>query len=182
MDIAHASYTDVIQKMEPRLAKLLNVKPITIKAANEFIKGFHRHHRPTIRNSGRWALEAIDSAGKTVGVVIAGNPVSATYMDGETIELTRLCVKEDAPKGTCSFLLSRCCKIWRAMGGTKLITYTLSSESGASLKGAGWKLAGTVKPHNRWKNKEKVDGIERAHLEIYELTKHRWEKNLEEAV
>jgi hypothetical protein len=164
------------------LAKILTTKPITIKAANDFIKGFHRHHRPTIRSSGRWALAAIDSSDEMVGVVIAGNPVSASFMDGYTLELTRLCVKEGAPKGTCSFLLSKCCSIWRTMGGQRVITYTLETESGASLKGAGWKLSGTVKPHKRWTNKSKVDGIERAHLEIYELTKHRWEKELKDVV
>lgn len=162
------------------MAKSLSPKPITIKAANEFIKSFHRHHRPTIRNSGKWALAAMNSNDEMVGVVIAGNPLSPNYMDGYTIELTRLCVKKDAPKGTCSFLLSRCCKLWRTMGGKKVLTYTLDSESGSSLKGAGWKLAGIVKPHNRWTNRTKVDGIERSHLQVYEVTKHRWEKELRE--
>jgi|TARA_B110000908_G_C10222673_1_gene436198 hypothetical protein len=169
-------------KKDFELAKIIKVQPMTIKAANEFIKEFHRHHRPTTRNSGKWALAAVNLHGELVGVVIAGNPVSATYMDGKTIELTRLCVKEGAPKGTCSFLLSKCYSIWQQMGGEKVITYTLESESGASLKGAGWKLSGTVKPHKRWQNKTKIDGIERAHLEIYELTKHRWERKLEEAI
>lgn len=164
------------------LAKLLITKPITIKAANEFIKTFHRHHRPTIRNSGRWALAALNLNEEIVGVVIAGNPVSPNYMDGYTIELTRLCVKGGAPKGTCSFLLGKCCNIWRTMGGKKLLTYTLDSESGASLKGAGWSLVGVVKPHNRWTNRTKIDGIERAHLQVYEVTKHRWEKAIEEFV
>ena len=164
--------------MESNLSKQLDTQPITIKSANEFIKSYHRHHRPTIRNNGRWALSALDKNQEIVGVVIAGNPVSATYMDGFTIELTRLCVKEGAPKGTCSFLLGKCCSIWRTMGGKRVITYTFESESGASLKGAGWQLVGTVKPHKRWQNKSKIDGIERAHLQVYEVTKHRWEKIL----
>ncbi|MBO2608229.1 XF1762 family protein [Shewanella algae] len=164
------------------MAKTVKVRPISIKEANAFIKEHHRHHRPTIRNCGKWALAAVDGLGSTVGVMIAGNPVSATYMDGLTIEITRLCVKEKAPKGTCSFLLSRCCKIWAEMGGERVITYTLDSESGASLKGAGWKNVGTVKPHKRWQNKSKIDGIERAHLEVYALTKYRWENNLRVAV
>ena len=161
---------------------MITAKPITIKAANEFIKTFHRHHRPTIRNCGRWAIAAMNINNEMVGVVIAGNPVSATYMDGYTIELTRLCVKEPAPKGTCSFLLSKCCAIWKTMGGKKAITYTLESESGASLKGAGWRLSGIVKPHKRWTNKSKLDGVERTHLEIYELTKNRWEKEFKEVI
>lgn len=160
------------------LSKNLCTRPITIKKANEFIKSFHRHHRPTIRNGGRWALAALDKSDDVVGVVIAGNPVSATYMDGLTIELTRLCVKEGAPKGACSFLIGKCCSIWREMGGTRAITYTLETESGASLRGAGWSLAGTVKPHKRWKNKSKADGILRADLQIYKISKNRWEKNL----
>ena len=164
------------------MGKQLVTQPITIKCANEFIKSFHRHHRPTIRNSGRWAIAALDNCENIVGVVIAGNPVSATYMDGLTIELTRLCVREAAPKGTCSFLLSKCCSIWRTMGGERVITYTLETETGASLRGAGWSQVGTVKPHKRWQNKTKTDGVERAQLQVYEVTKHRWEKCLKEAV
>lgn len=161
---------------EVDLAKNLSPRPITIKMANEFIKEHHRHHRPTINNNGRWALAAINNNHEVVGVVIAGNPVSASYMDGYTIELTRLCVKEDAPKGTCSFLLSTCCKLWKTMGGNRVITYTLNSESGSSLKGAGWTLSGVVKPHKKWMDKSKIDGIKRANLEIYKIEKYRWEK------
>jgi hypothetical protein len=162
------------------LARTISVRPISIKVANEFVGDFHRHHRPTVRNNGKWALAALDVSGEVVGVVIASSPVSATYMDGLTIELTRLCVKPGAPKGVCSFLLSKCCAIWRSMGGARVITYTLESESGASLRGAGWVLSGVVKPHKRWQNKSKVDGVERAVLEIYELTKNRWVRLLDE--
>ena len=161
------------------MAKTIFARPTTLKNANEFIEKHHRHHRPTVRNSGRWAISAYDKYGHIVGVAIAGNPVSATLMDGETIELTRLCAKPDAPKGTCSFLLSKCCKIWGAMGGTRVVTYTLDKESGASLRGAGWENVGTVKPHKRWTNKTKADGVERENLEIYTATKYRWEKQLE---
>jgi len=150
------------------MSKTIDCIPITIKKANEFIKLHHRHHRPTIRNCGRWAIAAIKlSDNKIVGVAIAGNPVSATFMDGFTIEVTRLCVNENAPKGTCSFLLSRCCKIWQLMGGNKMITYTLEKETGASLRGAGWQPVDIVEPHRRWQNKTKYDGIERSELENY---------------
>lgn len=164
------------------MSKILHIRPTTIKKANEFIKTFHRHHRPTVRNNGRWALSAHDLHGRLVGVVIAGNPVSPHLMDGVTIELTRVCVRDEAPKGTCSFLLSRCCKIWKDMGGGKVITYTLNTESGASLRGAGWSEAGIVKPHNRWQKRSKIDGIERANLHIYSLKKTRWEKVVREVI
>lgn len=161
------------------MAKNIYIKPITIKSANIFVANHHRHHRPTSRNTGRWALAAYDTVSdENIGVAIVGNPVSATYMDGVTLEITRLCVLPSAPMGTCSFLLSRCCSIWRMMGGRKIITYTLSTESGASLKGAGWELSGIVNPHKRWTNKIKVDGIQREQLEIYTLKKYRWERDL----
>ncbi|WP_417436930.1 XF1762 family protein [Idiomarina abyssalis] len=153
-------------------------KPITIRNANEFVKVHHRHHRPTSNNSGRWAIEAIDECGVTQGVVIAANPVSATYMDGFTLELTRVCARIDSQKGTCSFLISRCAKIWRLMGGSCLITYTLDSESGASLRGAGWQSVAEVKPHKDWHHKSKRDGIKRCDLPIYNQSKVRWELRL----
>jgi hypothetical protein len=66
------------------------------------------------------------------------------------------------------------------MGGHKIITYTLTSETGASLRGAGWELVGIVNPHNRWVEKGKRDGIVRDELEIYKLKKFRWERLLGE--
>ncbi|XNG92767.1 XF1762 family protein [Vibrio cyclitrophicus] len=67
------------------------------------------------------------------------------------------------------------------MGGERILTYTLDDESGSSMRGAGWKLAGIVKPHNRWTNKTKKDGIERDNLEIYSKVKVRWEFQLKDA-
>ncbi|PQJ76546.1 XF1762 family protein [Polaribacter glomeratus] len=161
------------------MAKSLRTKPTTIKKANQFVEEFHRHHRPTTRNSGKWAISAIDiKSNKVVGVAIVGNPVSATLMDGYTLEITRLCIAENSPKGTASFLISNCSKIWKLMGGNKMITYTLCSESGASMKGAGWEKVAEVKPHNNWKNKSKMDGLSRDLLEIYKIKKFRWESVL----
>ena len=42
------------------MGKRIKAKPITIKKANEFVKEFHRHHRPTTRNTGKFAVSAID--------------------------------------------------------------------------------------------------------------------------
>lgn len=161
------------------MAKRLLSKPITIKEANLFVQEFHRHHRPTTRNCGKWAISAINSdTNEIVGVAICANPVSATYMDGYTLEITRLCVKSDAPLGTPSFLLRKCSKIWQLMGGKKILTYTLDYESGASLKGAGWEKVSTVNPHNNWKNKSNMDGKTRDTLDIYQFKKYRWELKL----
>ena len=161
------------------MAKRISTKPITIKEANHFVSEHHRHHRPTTRNCGKWAISAINNlTNEVIGVAISANPVSATYMDGYTIEITRLCVIENAPLGTASYLLSQCAKIWKQMGGKKIITYTLDYESGASLKGAGWEQVSIVKPHNNWRNKSNMDGKTRDELVVYQHKKFRWEFEL----
>jgi len=110
-----------------------------------------------------------------VGIAIVGNPVSASLMDGTTAEVLRVCSNDKAPKGTGSFLYGRCWRIWQQMGGKRLITYTLQSESGASLRGAGWQILGEVLPHDRWREKTKRDNKQRVWDPIYGQLKFRWE-------
>lgn len=157
------------------MVRSIFAKPMTIKEANQFVKLHHRHHRPTSNNSWKWALSALDQNGLLVGVLIAGNPVSATYMDWYTLEITRLCVSENAPLWTASFLLARARNIWQMMWGRRLLTYTLVSESGASLKWAGWGMTARIKWHSKWEAKSKHDWKTSDSLEIYKKEKWRWE-------
>ena len=148
------------------------VVPITLREANEFVANFHRHNKPT--QGGRFAIGA--STGRDlIGVAIVGRPLSATLQDGETAEVTRVCVIDSAPKNTCSFLYGRCWRIWQQMGGKRMVTYTLQSESGSSLRGAGWKIMGEVKPHDRWSKKVERDQKKREWQPIYGQLKFRWE-------
>lgn len=151
----------------------LRLAPLTLRRANDFVAEHHRHSGRTVRNGGRFAVAALCD-GEIVGVAIVGNPISATLMDGVTAEVTRVCACHDAPKNTCSFLLGRCWRIWQQMGGKRMVTYTLQSESGASLRGAGWKIVGEVKPHRGWSNKSDADGIRRKNQAIYQQPKFRW--------
>jgi hypothetical protein len=148
--------------------------PITLRRANDFVAEHHRHSGRTARNGGKFAV-GVTFDQSLIGVAIVGNPVSATYMDGFTAEVLRVCVSDDAPKNACSFLYGRCWRIWQQMGGRRLITYTLLEESGSSLKGAGWKVLGSVKPHKRWTQRNGTDGLERQHKAIYDRPKLRWE-------
>ena len=145
----------------------LSVTPVTLREANEFVSNFHRHNKPT--RGGKFAIGALYND-LVVGVAIVGRPVSRTLDDGYTAEVTRLCVNDDAPKNTCSFLYGRCWRIWQQMGGQKIITYTLQSESGSSLKGAGWQIKGEVKP-SYWDRKSRS----REWQPIYGQLKVRWE-------
>jgi hypothetical protein len=61
------------------------------------------------------------------------------------------------------------------MGGLKLITYTLTTESGSSLKGAGWKIVAEVKPTKPGWGKK--DGLKRHFQPVQSLEKLRWEQS-----
>lgn len=152
----------------------LAIAPLTLRRANDFVAEHHRHSGRTARNGGKFAVGAYEDD-ELVGIAIVGNPLSATLMDGVTAEVTRVCVTPEAPRNACSFLYGRCWRIWQQMGGKRLVTYTLQAESGASLRGAGWKIMGEVKPHRRWSNKADADGIQRQDKDIYRQPKFRWE-------
>lgn len=146
--------------------------PVSLREANRFVEQFHRHSGRTARDGGKFAIGASDGDG-LVGVSIVGNPISATFMDGYTAEVLRVCTGPNAPKNTCSFLYGACWRAWRAMGGKRLVTYTLQTESGASLRGAGWRIVGSTKPMPEgWKKK---DHIVRQWLPISGQQKFRWE-------
>ena len=108
--------------------------PLTIKEANVLVARWHRHHRPV-----HGALFAIGLAedGEFVGAAIVGRPVARMLQDGATAEVVRL--GTDGSKNACSTLYAACWRAWRAMGGRRLITYILASESGVSLRASGWK-------------------------------------------
>lgn len=136
----------------------MKIVPISLAEANEFVFNFHRHNKPV--QGCKFAIGASDGT-SLIGVAIVGRPVARFLDDGFTSEVTRCCVIDLAPKNACSFLYSKCWRIWQYMGGQKLITYTLQSESGSSLKGAGWKIIGqtegakvgkgwTTRPGREW--------------------------------
>lgn len=151
----------------------MDLKPITLRKANDFVSAHHRHNGRTSRNGGKWAV-AIEQEGETVGVAIVGNPLSATLMDGYTAEVLRVCVRDDAGNGACSKLYAACWRAWRAMGGRRLITYTLQSESGASLRGAGWKVVGETKPVKEgWRKTDHLNE-HRTYTDVMGQMKWRW--------
>lgn len=110
-----------------------------------------------------------------VGVAIVGNPLSATFMNGFTAEVLRTCILPDAPKNCNSLLYGACRRIWFEMGGHKILTYTLTHESGASLRGAGWTKVAIIKGHNTvsWGKDDHLQS--RTAQNIYGEAKHRWE-------
>lgn len=155
----------------------LELVPVTLREANDFVAQHHRHNGRTARNGGKFAIGAeaaiADGTVTLVAVAIVGNPLSATYMDGFTAEVLRVCTSSDAPKNACSILYGACWRAWRAMGGRRLVTYTLQSEPGTSLRAAGWRLVAECQP--RGEGWDKRDHLRRDWQPIYGQAKFRWE-------
>tara|TARA_R110000868_G_C10788597_1_gene756087 strand:- start:23 stop:505 length:483 start_codon:yes stop_codon:yes gene_type:complete len=121
----------------------IHALPIHLTEARAFVENFHRHNSAPA--GGKFAIGASDG-NRLIGVAIVSRPVSRILDNGHTAEVIRCCVLPDALKNTCSFLYARCWIAAKAMGYHKLITYTLQSESGASLRGAGWQVIAELKP------------------------------------
>lgn len=143
----------------------LRITPITMQEARRFIDQHHRHHRAP--QGGLFAIAA--SSGDTIrAVCIIGRPVARALQDGYTAEVTRLCATDNTPNA-CSMLYAAAWRACRALGYRKLVTYTLQTEPGTSLRAAGWKLVGEVRGRS-WHTpgRPRVD-------KHPTLDKHRWE-------
>lgn len=116
----------------------LRVVPCDLDEANAFVRQHHRHHRPVPGH--KFSLAVSDKADAVRGVAIISRPTARMSDDGMTLEVVR--VATDGCANACSALYGACRRAVFALGYQRLITYTLPEESGASLRGAGWKLIG----------------------------------------
>lgn len=107
----------------------MEIRPITLREANKFVSEHHRHNSPTV--GCKFAISCFD-AGRLCGVAICGRPVSRYLDDGLTLEINRVCT--DGTRNACSMLYGASCRIAKAMGYKKVVTYTLESEPGSSLR------------------------------------------------
>ena len=119
--------------------------PLSLEEANDFVRQHHRHHQPVVAH--KFSMGAAKEE-KIVGVCIVGRPVARMKDDGMTMEVVRLCT--DGTQNACSFLYSKAAKAAFALGYTKIGTYTLPEEGGASLRSAGWKLIGKTQGNRSW--------------------------------
>jgi hypothetical protein len=117
----------------------LAIVHIELAEANAFVEKHHRHHRPVTGH--RFSMGCVDGR-ILVGVVIIGRPVARLEDDGLTLEVNR--VATDGTKNACSILYGAARRACFALGYKRLITYTLPSEGGVSLRASGWKLLGVA--------------------------------------
>lgn len=130
---------------------MLDIVPVSLKEANAFVEQYHRHHGPVVGH--KFSIGCTDG-NRIVGVAIVGRPVSRYLDDGLTLEVNRLAT--DGTRNACSMLYAAAWRAARAMGYKKLITYIMKSETGSSLKAAGWKCVGEA-GGLRWTGKRRPE-------------------------
>ena len=117
---------------------MIEIKPTTLKQANAYVEAVHRHHGRVVGH--KWSLAAFKD-GRLCGVAIVGRPTGRRLDDGNTL----------------SALYAACARRARREGYGKIITFTLQSEPGTSLKAAGWTLEAEKAGKPRW-NKQRYAG------------------------
>ena len=119
----------------------LTIVPLSLAEANSFVEEHHRHHKKVVGH--KFSIGVTDGSGNLRGVAIVGRPVARHRDDGRTLEVTRLAT--DGCANAPSALYSAAWRAGRAMGYSRIGTYTLVSEPGTSLRAAGWRVVHEVR-------------------------------------
>ena len=114
----------------------LRIEPITLRQANAYVTQHHRHHKAA--RGHKFSVSVVDGAGNIRGVGIAGRPVSRVLDKDGHLEVVRVCT--DGTRNVCSMIYGALRRAGVALGypAHKIITYTLESEPGGSLRASGW--------------------------------------------
>lgn len=129
---------------------MLKLWPCTITEANKIVGQWHRHNRPT--QGGLFAV-AVKEHDLIVGVAIVGRPIARKSQDGVTCEILR--VATNGTYNACSMLYGSCCRAAKALGYTRVVTKTLASEPGTSLKASGFTDLGLTPESSSWQSKSR---------------------------
>ena len=130
----------------------LRIVPCTQARAREYVRQHHRHHKPPV--GAVFCLACADGVGLVRGVAMVGRPVARLLDDGLSLEVNR--VATDGTRNACSMLLGAARRAAFALGYDRIITYTLPSEGGASLRGAGWTQdRQATTPDRKWGNRSR---------------------------
>jgi len=119
---------------------------VRFRDAAAFVAMWHRHHRPP--QGMVFAVGVADDDGVLHGVAMVGRPVARMYDNGQTLEVNRTCT--DGSPNANSMLYGAAWRAAKALGYTRLITYTQGAETGASLRAAGWQVVAQRPAHSGW--------------------------------
>ena len=89
---------------------------------------------------------------------MAGRPVARAFDDGFTLEVNRTCTL--GGKNANSMLYGAVWRCGKAMGYTRVLTYTQADETGASLRAVGWVRVKELPARKSWaESSVKLKGI-----------------------
>jgi hypothetical protein len=160
-------------------APLYRIVPVDKTKARQFVQEHHRHNEAPSAMQVSFAI-GLEASGELVGVLTCGWPVSRMLADGMTLEVNRACVR-DFHRNANSRLYGACARAAKAMGYSRLVTYTLQDESGASLKASGWSMVADIgsrtwaDSHVRVRSDVTIWGERK---NAANLPKYRWELTL----
>jgi hypothetical protein len=113
----------------------LEVFPATLKQVNKLVDDLHRHSKKA--RGHRFSL-GVRSADGVHGAAIVGRPTGRKNPQYEWVEVTRLVT--DGTKNACSILYAACARVAKEMGFKRIQTFILDTETGVSLRAAGWEF------------------------------------------
>ena len=176
------------------LSTKLRVEAISFKEMCIFVDEHHRHTKAP--RGWKFGLGCYNGE-ELIGVASVGRPVARLLDDGITLEVNRVCVNPELHPtlvfNACSMLYSESAKRTKKLKIGKLkdepqldesgkiitykkiITYTLETELGTSLKAVGWTIENVQKSGGSWSSKSR----ERKSLSgTDDIPKVRWYKSL----
>lgn len=127
----------------------LELGAVDLQQAKAFVRQHHRHSRPPV--SWRWG-HALRNGPDLVAVAMVGRPVARMLDPRTVVEVNRVCVDPGLGRlgwNACSMLYGAAAREARRRGFRRVVTYTLESELGASLRAAGWRVVAAVKKSAR---------------------------------
>jgi len=134
--------------MKPTNAIKLRIVPLELKEANNLVALWHRHHKPT--QGHRFSVGVMSEDGVVHGAAIVGRPVARLAGSPKAVlEVTRLVT--DGTPNACSMLYAAAARAGKALGYERIQTYILDSETGTTLKAAGWLYEG-IAGGGQWKH------------------------------
>ena len=147
---------------------MLELRPCDYATAREFVRLNHRHNKPPPGH--KFSIACYDGD-RLCGVVMVGRPIARHYDNGLTLEVNRCCT--DGTRNACTMLYGAATRAAKALGYKKIVTYTLESEPGTSLKASNWTREGLA-GGRRWTGSRYTEQME---MPIGEM-KVRWVKEL----
>lgn len=154
----------------------LRLVPVSQRQAKDFVAQHHRHNEPPLTVVFSVGVENGDGL---VGVAMVGIPKARMSMDGRTLEVNRTCTT--GAKNANSMLYGACARAAKALGWERLLTYTLPSESGASLRATGWTDLGEIDAGGSWQEKRGKTAYQTDMFGARRMPlgpKRKWEKHL----